>query len=448
MALRPGQSARIKPPLSAARMIRLDRADARARLSGRARRHFSQRRLSGRRRRAGRSPTISSHVRRGPATARDGNPAAAYDWPIHKQAEVSAIGHDFDDYYGWHYPPTFLFVAAALATLPYLAAAIGLACCDARRLCRGAWPAFSAAPEFLSRSVFPPRCGTSPPDKTASSPRRLIGGTLGLSGTAPGARRHLPRASHLQAAIRFAVSACADRRPALADDRRCRGGRGRRLPRCHGSLSAARAGRPSCIGCRSPATRFSAKATPTSADCKACSAWFAPMAAANHWRGRCRRSAASPSPQASRLAVAKPRAVRSQGRGARRRHARSSTPYVYMYDLVVLAVAVGFSHPLRARTRISRERNFRPCRGRRADPELSLRKTQVGLAAALIVMALVVQRALAEPDSLRRHGGGNRLRHSAADRRRQRQSGLPPGNQHVQPTRAAMIARPRSRSRR
>jgi hypothetical protein len=52
-----------------------------------------------------------------------GDPAAAYDWPAHKQAEVGAVGHDFENYYGWHYPPTFLFVAAALAVLPYLAAA-------------------------------------------------------------------------------------------------------------------------------------------------------------------------------------------------------------------------------------------------------------------------------------------------------------------------------------
>jgi arabinofuranan 3-O-arabinosyltransferase len=56
--------------------------------------------------------------------ARDGKAATAYDWPLHKQAETRAIGHDFDDYYGWHYPPTFLFAAAALATLPYLTAMI------------------------------------------------------------------------------------------------------------------------------------------------------------------------------------------------------------------------------------------------------------------------------------------------------------------------------------
>jgi Glycosyltransferase family 87 len=54
----------------------------------------------------------------------DGNPAAAYDWPLHREAEVRAVGHDFANYYGWHYPPTFLFVAAGLATLPYLAAAL------------------------------------------------------------------------------------------------------------------------------------------------------------------------------------------------------------------------------------------------------------------------------------------------------------------------------------
>jgi arabinofuranan 3-O-arabinosyltransferase len=56
--------------------------------------------------------------------ALDGDPAAAYDWPTHKVAEVRALGHDFENYYGWHYPPTFLFVAAALATLPFLVAAL------------------------------------------------------------------------------------------------------------------------------------------------------------------------------------------------------------------------------------------------------------------------------------------------------------------------------------
>jgi arabinofuranan 3-O-arabinosyltransferase len=56
--------------------------------------------------------------------ALDGQAAAAYDWTLHKAAEIRAVGHDFANYYGWHYPPIFLFVAAALATLPFLIAAV------------------------------------------------------------------------------------------------------------------------------------------------------------------------------------------------------------------------------------------------------------------------------------------------------------------------------------
>jgi arabinofuranan 3-O-arabinosyltransferase len=56
--------------------------------------------------------------------ALDGHATAAYDWPTHKAAEEQALGHTFADYYGWHYPPPFLFVAAALALLPYVGAAL------------------------------------------------------------------------------------------------------------------------------------------------------------------------------------------------------------------------------------------------------------------------------------------------------------------------------------
>ena len=39
--------------------------------------------------------------------AREGAAASAYDWPLHKAAEVRALSHDFPNYYGWHYPPPF-----------------------------------------------------------------------------------------------------------------------------------------------------------------------------------------------------------------------------------------------------------------------------------------------------------------------------------------------------
>ncbi len=57
--------------------------------------------------------------------ALSGTPASAYDWPTHKQLEIQILGYDFKGYYGWHYPPFYLFVAAALAMLPYAAAHAG-----------------------------------------------------------------------------------------------------------------------------------------------------------------------------------------------------------------------------------------------------------------------------------------------------------------------------------
>jgi hypothetical protein len=50
--------------------------------------------------------------------ALDGAPASAYDWTIHKQVENEVIGHAFDGYYAWLYPPALLLVAAVLATMP------------------------------------------------------------------------------------------------------------------------------------------------------------------------------------------------------------------------------------------------------------------------------------------------------------------------------------------
>jgi len=55
----------------------------------------------------------------------DGVPAQAYDWDIQKQVEVAKLGKDFVGYFAWHYPPPFLFVASWLAQLPYQLAFIG-----------------------------------------------------------------------------------------------------------------------------------------------------------------------------------------------------------------------------------------------------------------------------------------------------------------------------------
>jgi len=55
----------------------------------------------------------------------DGHPALAYDWDIQRGIELALLGQDFPGYFAWHYPPPFLFVAAMLAMLPYSVAFIG-----------------------------------------------------------------------------------------------------------------------------------------------------------------------------------------------------------------------------------------------------------------------------------------------------------------------------------
>ena len=52
----------------------------------------------------------------------DGHPAAAYDWTLHYAAENDVVAHAPAAYLGWHYPPPFLMIAGLLATLPYAAA--------------------------------------------------------------------------------------------------------------------------------------------------------------------------------------------------------------------------------------------------------------------------------------------------------------------------------------
>lgn len=53
----------------------------------------------------------------------DGAPQAAFDPARHYEQEKAMFGVD-TPFYGWHYPPFFFFIAAALASLPYLPALI------------------------------------------------------------------------------------------------------------------------------------------------------------------------------------------------------------------------------------------------------------------------------------------------------------------------------------
>jgi len=54
----------------------------------------------------------------------DGHAAQVYDWSIHRQVQEAAVGHAFEGAYRWHYPPPFLFAAALAALLPFIPAGL------------------------------------------------------------------------------------------------------------------------------------------------------------------------------------------------------------------------------------------------------------------------------------------------------------------------------------
>jgi len=109
-----------------------------------------------------------------------GHAAAIYDWPAHKLVEESAVGHAFDGYFGWHYPPTFLFVAIVLALLPYTTAYMAWTL--------GTFPAYLAAIRaivgdrigYLLAAAFPAVLANAVVGQNGFLTAALLGGTLML----------------------------------------------------------------------------------------------------------------------------------------------------------------------------------------------------------------------------------------------------------------------------
>ena len=57
----------------------------------------------------------------------DGHPELAYDWELQKQVQVAVLGQSYEGNFAWHYPPPFLFIAGVLAHFPYGVAYFGWA---------------------------------------------------------------------------------------------------------------------------------------------------------------------------------------------------------------------------------------------------------------------------------------------------------------------------------
>ena len=115
----------------------------------------------------------------------DGHPALAYDWDIQKQVQIAVLGQSYEGNFAWHYPPPFLFVAALLAHFPYAVAFIG-------------WAAISLVPYlavmraivgrpfgWLLAAAFPVVLTNTLVGQNGFLTASLIGGTLYLMPTRP-----------------------------------------------------------------------------------------------------------------------------------------------------------------------------------------------------------------------------------------------------------------------
>jgi len=322
--------------------------------------------------------------------ARDGRPAAAYDWTEHKKAEVRVIGHDFADYYGWHYPPTFLFVAAGLAALPFLAAA-AVALLTTLAAYVAALAGILGRTGIFVALGFPAALWNVTAGQNGFLTAALVGGTLGLlerhpalAGICLGLLTYKP-----QFGLLFPIVLIADRRwltiavaalvaiALAAMSFVAFGGASwdafvHWMPiTSHEILGQGHAdfGRlQSLFGLVRAHGGSEALAWTVQA------VFGLALAAGTVWLWRSR---AAYDLKAAALACG----------------ALLATPYLYMYDIVILAVAVAFL------LRYALERGVWPSEavGLGAGCALILSfpyvKTQVGLAAVLIVLALIVQRA-------------------------------------------------------
>jgi len=129
----------------------------------------------------------------------DGHAAAAFDWPA-QHARERAIFGERTPFYGWHYPPFFLFVAGLLALMPY---ALSLAL----------WQGVTLVLYLLSiRTIL----ATSWPDSSRSFPADKLWRLLALAFPAVFVNIGHGHNGFLTAALLGGALVMLDRRPILS----------------------------------------------------------------------------------------------------------------------------------------------------------------------------------------------------------------------------------------
>lgn len=110
----------------------------------------------------------------------DGHPALAYDWDIQKQVQVAVLGQNYDGNFAWHYPPPFLFVAGMLAQFPYAVAYVGWAAASFLPYLAAMRAIVGRSFGFLLAAAFPVVFTNTLVGQNGFLTASLIGGTLVL----------------------------------------------------------------------------------------------------------------------------------------------------------------------------------------------------------------------------------------------------------------------------
>jgi alpha-1,2-mannosyltransferase len=118
----------------------------------------------------------------------EGNPVAPFD-SVHQYAREQAIFGASTQFYGWHYPPYFLFIAAALAWMPYglalsvwQAITLGLYLLAIKAIISSFAPSLAPSPERGGPARETRRGGVSDPAQSRTPTRQLSAVGLPLSG--------------------------------------------------------------------------------------------------------------------------------------------------------------------------------------------------------------------------------------------------------------------------
>lgn len=109
-----------------------------------------------------------------------GPPEIIYDWAVHKQAQIAVLGQAFEGQLGWHYPPTFLFVAKALALFPYGVAFVGWVIVSLALFLVSAHAIIERQFAWIYAAGFPVVFNNTMVGQTGFLSAALIGGTLVL----------------------------------------------------------------------------------------------------------------------------------------------------------------------------------------------------------------------------------------------------------------------------